>query len=188
VTEGNNVGYVDALDFSLLQSQKGSMVVCLCLWTKGGAEKNMKRTLIGLLLILIAACHSDARQVGSEDRDAEMRRCGEWESDARSSSENLAAQVDLFNLSSASDTSARGGKRASEAAQRLCSEGVPTVALPPCRWQLGVGVESLRFRSDLFSSSVTGLHPSLTYFTNNWYGIEGILRQGLGQRSTTTST
>jgi hypothetical protein len=108
----------------------------------------MKRTLIGLLLILIAiaACYSDARQVGSEDRDAE--------SDVRSSSEDLATQVNLFNLSSVSDTSARGGKNASETAQRWCSEGVPTVALPPCRWQLGVGVEFLRFRSDLFSSSL----------------------------------
>jgi hypothetical protein len=116
-----------------------------CLWTKEGAEKyeeNANRAVADPN----SGVYSDARQVGSEDRDAE--------SDVRSSSEDLATQVNLFNLSSMSDTSARGGKNASETAQRWCSEGVPTVALPPCRWQLGVGVEFLRFRSDLFSSSL----------------------------------
>ena len=89
--------------------------------------------------------------------------------------------MNLLNLSSVSDTSARGAKNASETAQRWCSESVPTVALPPCRWQLGVGVEFLRFRSDLFSSSVTGLRTSLTCFTNNWYGIEENIATGFGQ-------
>jgi hypothetical protein len=133
----------------------------------------MKRALIGLLSMLIAAWYSGAQQVGSEDRDVEGNV-------VRSFSENLAAQANLFNLYSASDTSARGGKKESETPQRLCPEGVPADVLPPCRWQLGVGVEFLRFRSDLFSSSVAGLHTSLTYFTNDWYGLEGNIATGIG--------
>ena len=84
----------------------------------------MKRPLIGLLSKLIAACYSDVQQVSSEDRDAETN--------VRSLRENLA-QVNLFNLSSASDTSARGGKNASNTAQRLCSEG--TLGACAGRWR-----------------------------------------------------
>lgn len=61
----------------------------------------MKRALIGLLSMLIAACYLDAQQAGGEDRNAETN--------GRSFSENLA-QMNLFNLYSVSDTSANDGK------------------------------------------------------------------------------
>ena len=41
------------------------------------------------------------------------------------------------------------------------------------RWQLGVGVDWLRFRSSIFNASAVGVKSSVTYFTNNWFGIEG---------------
>ncbi len=41
------------------------------------------------------------------------------------------------------------------------------------RWQLGIGVDWLRFRSSIFDASAVGIKSSVTYFTNDWFGIEG---------------
>ncbi|MGB2589025.1 MAG: hypothetical protein WBG02_19295 [Candidatus Acidiferrum sp.] len=41
------------------------------------------------------------------------------------------------------------------------------------RWQLGIGVDWLRFRSSIFNASAVGLDSSVTYFLNNWFGVEG---------------
>ncbi|MGB2621125.1 MAG: hypothetical protein WA857_04665 [Candidatus Acidiferrum sp.] len=41
------------------------------------------------------------------------------------------------------------------------------------RWQLGVGVDWMRFRSSIFNASAVGVDSSVTYFMNNWFGVEG---------------
>jgi hypothetical protein len=41
------------------------------------------------------------------------------------------------------------------------------------RWELGLGVAWLRFRSSVFNASAVGINTSVTYFTNEWLGIEG---------------
>lgn len=41
------------------------------------------------------------------------------------------------------------------------------------RWQLGVGFEYVRFRSTAFNANLSGLHTSLTYYVNDWFGLEG---------------
>ena len=41
------------------------------------------------------------------------------------------------------------------------------------RWQLGLGVDWIRFRSSVFNASAVGINTSLTYFTNEWLAIEG---------------
>ncbi len=41
------------------------------------------------------------------------------------------------------------------------------------RWELGLGVAWLRFRSSVFNASAVGINTSVTYFTNEWFGIEG---------------
>jgi opacity protein-like surface antigen len=41
------------------------------------------------------------------------------------------------------------------------------------RWQLGFGFNWIRFRSSIFNASAVGVKTSLTYFTNEWFGIEG---------------
>ena len=41
------------------------------------------------------------------------------------------------------------------------------------RWQLGVGIAWTRFRSSIFNASAIGLNTSLSYFTNDWFAIEG---------------
>jgi len=41
------------------------------------------------------------------------------------------------------------------------------------RWDLGLGFTWIRFRSSVFNASAVGLKTSLTYNTNEWFGIEG---------------
>jgi hypothetical protein len=41
------------------------------------------------------------------------------------------------------------------------------------RWELGLGFTWIRFRSPIFNASAVGLKTSVTYNTNEWFGIEG---------------
>jgi hypothetical protein len=43
------------------------------------------------------------------------------------------------------------------------------------RWQLGIGLEFFRFRSNLINASMVGENTTLTYFTNDWFAVEGSL-------------
>jgi hypothetical protein len=46
------------------------------------------------------------------------------------------------------------------------------------RWQLGIGADWIRFRSSVFNASAVGINSSVTYFTNEWFGIEGNVSTG----------
>jgi hypothetical protein len=46
------------------------------------------------------------------------------------------------------------------------------------RWQLGVGVEFFRFRSNVIDASLVGLNTTVSYFTNSWFALEGNLITG----------
>jgi hypothetical protein len=46
------------------------------------------------------------------------------------------------------------------------------------RWQLALGVEFIRFQSRLIDASLVGLNTTVTYFTNDWFAIEGNLVTG----------
>ncbi len=46
------------------------------------------------------------------------------------------------------------------------------------RWQLGLGVEFIRFQSKLIDASLVGLNTTITYFTNDWFALEGNLVTG----------
>jgi opacity protein-like surface antigen len=41
------------------------------------------------------------------------------------------------------------------------------------RWELGLAASWLRFRSSVFNASAVGINTSVTYFTNEWFGVEG---------------
>jgi hypothetical protein len=46
------------------------------------------------------------------------------------------------------------------------------------RWQLAIGADWIRFRSSIFNASAVGINTSVTYFTNEWFGIEGAVSTG----------
>jgi hypothetical protein len=41
------------------------------------------------------------------------------------------------------------------------------------RWQLALGVSVLRFRSSIYYATGVGTNTAVTYFTNEWFGVEG---------------
>jgi hypothetical protein len=41
------------------------------------------------------------------------------------------------------------------------------------RWQLSLGATWFRFRSSVFNASAVGLKTTVTYFLNEWLGVEG---------------
>jgi opacity protein-like surface antigen len=61
------------------------------------------------------------------------------------------------------------------------AEPVPAAAQPKFvygsrddfRWQLALGINLMRFRSSKYYATGVGTNTSLTYFTNEWLGVEG---------------
>ena len=43
------------------------------------------------------------------------------------------------------------------------------------RWQLALGITLVRFRSPFFYATGVGTNTSVTYFTNEWFGVEGAI-------------
>jgi hypothetical protein len=41
------------------------------------------------------------------------------------------------------------------------------------RWQLALGISLVRFRSSHYYATGVGTNTSVTYFTNEWFGVEG---------------
>jgi Outer membrane protein beta-barrel domain len=50
------------------------------------------------------------------------------------------------------------------------------------RWQLGLGFTYVKFRSPAIDASMEGLNTSVTYFTNNWFGVEGNITAAFGRK------
>lgn len=48
------------------------------------------------------------------------------------------------------------------------------------RWQLALGVSALRFRSSIFYATGLGTNTAVTYFTNEWFGVEGSVTTAFG--------
>lgn len=46
------------------------------------------------------------------------------------------------------------------------------------RWQLGLGLSWERFNSSIFNASAVGLNTSISYYLNNWLGVEGNVMTG----------
>jgi opacity protein-like surface antigen len=46
------------------------------------------------------------------------------------------------------------------------------------RWQLGLGISWIRFRSSIFNASAVGTNTSVTYFLNDWFAVEGTVSTG----------
>jgi opacity protein-like surface antigen len=48
------------------------------------------------------------------------------------------------------------------------------------KWQLGLGFTYVKFRSAGIHANMLGLNTSVTYFTNDWFGVEGSITAAFG--------
>jgi hypothetical protein len=140
----------------------------------------MRKPILGILVLLGAASGVVAQEASNV---------------AVPFRESSAAHVNLLNTSS-TDTgstiaSGNGGDSSFALAMPAAASSSPAVpaAEPPAapppryvfgnrddyRWQLGLGVEFFRFRSNLINASMVGLNTTVTYFTNDWFALEGSL-------------
>jgi hypothetical protein len=130
----------------------------------------MTKALLGMVL-LVAACGVSAQEESGGRTNA-----------AAGFSDTSASQVQLISVSA--DNSAPVNGSAADAAPSATPEAAPAADPAPTpryifgdrddyRWQLGVGFEYFRFQSSGFNANMVGLNTTLTYYTNDWFGVEG---------------
>jgi opacity protein-like surface antigen len=140
----------------------------------------MKKALMGAMLLMGTACAVSAQ----EENAAPLRTNA-----AASFSDSSASQVTLFSASDngnlvltspAADASAEPTPPPLPAAPAAKPKYVFFGDRDDYRWQLGVGLEYVRFQSNVFDASMVGLNTTLTYFTNTWFAVEGSVITGFG--------
>ncbi|MGB9435637.1 MAG: hypothetical protein WBQ89_25540 [Candidatus Acidiferrum sp.] len=142
----------------------------------------MKTALMGAMLLLSGACGLSA-----QDESPALGRPNA----GVSLSDSSASQVSLFSASDVGNFSLANA--VGEANPTPAPIPTPIPAAPAAnpkyvffgdrddyRWQLGVGVEYLRFQSSAFDASMVGLNTTLTYFTNTWFALEGDIVTAFG--------
>jgi hypothetical protein len=126
----------------------------------------MTKLLMGMTMMLALACGVSGQAVVAGNAAAEFGGTS-------------ASPVNLFWTAAAHDFSLANGEAG---AAMAAPEAAPAPAAKPryifgdrddYRWQLGVGVEFFRFRSNIINASMAGLNTTVTYFTNSWFAVEG---------------
>jgi hypothetical protein len=134
----------------------------------------MKKALTGVIIVLGMAW--GARAQG----DASVRTNA-----AADFSESSASQATLFTTAD-SGNFALATPAAGASAEPAAQPATPTPKYvvfgdrDDYRWQLGVGVDYVRFDSKPFDANMVGLNTTVTYFTNSWFGVEGSVITGFG--------
>ena len=138
----------------------------------------MKKPILGMAFMLGAACAVCGQQ-GSIARSTGRTA----ENAAAAFSDTSAAQVNLLETDASESRSFA-----------LATPGTPEAAPIPAapapkpkflfgnrddyRWQLALGVEFLRFQSNIINASLVGTNTSVSYFTNGWFALEGNIVTG----------
>jgi hypothetical protein len=144
----------------------------------------MKRQLIVVFLVL-GAGYAARAQEAVPDGQAVLRNV------AAEFSASPAASTNSFQPVAASALAPVPSFAALPASLSLPGNAAPEASPSPApdprfiyggrddfRWQLGIGADWIRFRSSLFNASAVGVDASVTYFTNEWFGIEGNVSTG----------
>jgi opacity protein-like surface antigen len=139
----------------------------------------MKRQLVVLSLMLGATCAASAQEAVQDSQPAKQNVASVF-SVTPAASDNLF-QPDAGVVFSSTTSFAPAPAFAAPLANAT-PDPSPSPAPDPkfiyggrddFRWQLGIGFDWLRFRNSLFNASAVGVKSSVTYFTNEWFGIEG---------------
>jgi len=135
----------------------------------------MKSVLMGMLLLAMGC------GVCAQEENLALAKTPEA---GTSVSGSLTSPVSLYSTTAAGSYAlASPGGEASAPAAPAPAEPAATPKYifgdrDDYRWQLGIGVEYYRFRSNVFDASMVGTNTTLTYFTNTWFAVEGSLITG----------
>jgi opacity protein-like surface antigen len=144
----------------------------------------MKKQLVAVLLMLGTACAARAQVVVPDPKSTDRNVAANF-SAAPAASATVLQACDTFTVCAGApfgETPASAFAFGSTA-----PDATPAPAPDPkfvyggrddFRWQLGIGVDWLRFRSSIFNASAVGVDSSVTYFTNEWFGVEGNVATG----------
>jgi hypothetical protein len=139
----------------------------------------MKRQLIVVFLVLGAGCAARAQEA-VPDTQAVLRNVAAEFSASPAASTNSFQPTVVGALAPVPRFAALSASPAPP--ENAAPEASPLPAPDPkfiyggrddFRWQLGIGADWIRFRSSIFNASAVGVAASVTYFTNEWFGIEG---------------
>lgn len=146
----------------------------------------MRKPLMGALLIMAMACVVRAQDGNWTDNSAKDSGAG---SAGAAFASSPVAQVNLaaaaadatrnFALATPDPSSANASAPAADPAATPAAK--PKYVFgerDDYRWQLALGVEFFRFQSNLINASMVGTNTTVTYFTNDWFAIEGNLVTG----------
>ncbi|HMD07048.1 MAG TPA: hypothetical protein VKH63_05895 [Candidatus Acidoferrum sp.] len=139
----------------------------------------MKRELVVFILVLGMGCAARAQEAASDSQTANRNVAADF-SAVPSTNATLLQPVPALALSPAPNF----GSPAAATSPFGTAAPDPSPAPPPdpkflyggrddFRWQLAIGADWLRFRNSIFNASAVGVKSSVTYFTNEWFGIEG---------------
>jgi hypothetical protein len=144
----------------------------------------MKKPLIGFVLMLAATCAFSVR-VQSQEKTSSDLSSNDAGNVALDFSATSASRVNLVDVSA-------GAPESRTFATATPADALP--AVPPAapapkpryifgdrddyRWQLALGLEFFRFQSNLINASMVGLNTTVTYYTNDWFALEGNIVTG----------
>ena len=145
----------------------------------------MKRLLAAALLMLGGVCVAQAQETASFEKSDKTNVALEFTatSAAKVTPFHFLTTTDAFFLPPAKPMNALEAPIVATALAVPLDPASPATPSPKPkflyttvdrpRWELGLGVNWIRFRSSVFNASAVGLKTSVTYFTNEWFGIEG---------------
>ncbi len=146
----------------------------------------MKRQLVVVLFVLGVSCAARAQEaVQDQDTRAENRNVAADFSAAPVASPTFFQPLAPSAMSPTPSFATSPATPSSLGNATLDASPAPTPdpkfiygGRDDFRWQLGIGVDWIRFRSSIFNASGIGVNSSVTYFTNEWFGIEGSVSTG----------
>jgi hypothetical protein len=142
----------------------------------------MKRLLVGTLLALGSAAAALAQAPGTTNDDSQGTAPVDFATTSGAQAK-LLEPAHFGQVSFLPNEAGDAGALKDWAGNATAATAEPAPAAPEprfifggrddYRWQLGVGVAWMRFRSSRFNASAVGLNTSLSYFTNDWFALEG---------------
>jgi hypothetical protein len=144
----------------------------------------MKKQLIVVFLVLGPTCAARAQEAVPDGQAVNRNVAAEF-------SALPAASTNSFQPAAVSAPAAVPSFAPLPASLSLSENAAPEASPSPApdpkfiyggrddyRWQLALGADWIRFRSSIFNASAVGVNASVSYFTNEWFGIEGSASTG----------